>query len=103
MYRALRTRGFKLSILNDRIGANLGKIRVARGLSQEQLGKLVNLRYQQISLYENGKSNFNTETIEKLADALKVHPDAIIGAEVHTVCIEPTEDELIEKLKKNVR
>jgi transcriptional regulator with XRE-family HTH domain len=61
------------------IGENLKKARKARGLSQEQLAKLLNVSSVTISRYENNFRSPDSDMLRKLADALSVSADYLIG------------------------
>lgn len=53
------------------IGELIKKARIANGLTQEQLGKLVGVQKSAIAKYENGRVvNIKRSTLQKLADAL---------------------------------
>lgn len=67
-------------------GAKLAEARMARALSQAQLGELSGVTKQSISNYENGKQSPRAESLAKLANFLNV-PSAYFFAK------EQTEDE----------
>lgn len=56
------------------VGENIKRIRNEKGLTQKQLGELCGINEVQIRRYELGGKNANPkiETIQKIADALKV-------------------------------
>ncbi|HEY4309404.1 MAG TPA: helix-turn-helix transcriptional regulator [Pirellulales bacterium] len=58
--------------LRSRFGANLRKVRVAKGFSQEALADRADLHRTYVSSVERGERNVTLETIEKLAVALSV-------------------------------
>ena len=64
---------------------NLGKIikkaRLAKGLTQEELGLLLGVEKSAVAKYENGKIvNLKKSTLQKLADILEISPsDLIVG------------------------
>ncbi|MFZ6666048.1 helix-turn-helix domain-containing protein [Peijinzhouia sedimentorum] len=53
------------------IGELIGKARLERNLTQEQLGKLIGVQRAQISKLENNASNITMETILRVFGALK--------------------------------
>ena len=57
-------------ILRDRFGSTIGRLRVARGLSQEKLAHLSGLHATTISAIERGKMSVTLETLEGLARGL---------------------------------
>lgn len=59
-------------ILRDRFGSTIGRLRVARGLSQEKLAHLSGLHATTISAIERGKMSVTLETLEGLAGGLDI-------------------------------
>lgn len=55
-------------------GANLQRIRLEKGLSQEDLADQANVAYTTINRLENGRLNTGVATVFDLARALKVLP-----------------------------
>ena len=53
-------------------GENLRRIRKARGISQEELARLLGTSKQVISRYENGQRSPKLSTVEEYADKLGV-------------------------------
>jgi transcriptional regulator with XRE-family HTH domain len=60
------------SSIRVRFGTNLRKIRLDKGISQEELANLAGLHRTYISSVERGERNVTLETIEKLAKAFGV-------------------------------
>jgi transcriptional regulator with XRE-family HTH domain len=59
---------------------NLAELRRQRGWSQERLAREANISYHTlIKLEQNGIKNPKIETVIKLADALKVSLDELVG------------------------
>lgn len=56
----------------------LKELRLARGLSQEQLAKELNLVKSSISMYEQGKRKPSFEVLEAIADFFNVNLDTLI-------------------------
>lgn len=52
------------------IHQQLKAARIAKGISQSQLGKKLNLFQSHISYYENGKRDFSLKRLKKLAKGL---------------------------------
>ncbi len=56
-------------------------------MSQEKLAELLNVTYQQVQRYENGRNKLNVENIQTVAAALDVtasfffNPDNVIAAD----------------------
>lgn len=55
------------------IGNKIRKIRKARGLTQTELGRMVNLPPERIQRYESGDRKMKPEMIQEVADALGVN------------------------------
>lgn len=53
-------------------GIKIKEIRQQKGLTQKQLGDMCGIADANIRKYENGKQNPKIETLQKIADALKV-------------------------------
>ena len=60
--------------MSSNTGNLIRKYRKKRGLTQKQLGDLCGIADSNIRKYESGKQNPKIETLEKIADALDVHP-----------------------------
>jgi transcriptional regulator with XRE-family HTH domain len=56
------------------IGKNLQKARTARGLTQAELGALVELPQSHISKIERGETDFQWTTLEQIANAVGLSP-----------------------------
>ena len=56
-------------------GEHLREIRLARGLSQAELGELIGVSQQQINKYEHRTDYPKMSTMKKLAEALKCTPE----------------------------
>ena len=68
---------FNVSTEAERIGKRIRTIRIARGLSQTQLGEKVGLNADRIQKYENGARKPKKELLKQIARALGVQPMAI--------------------------
>lgn len=97
-------------------GKRLKELREEKGLTQQQLGELVNLSQQTIGHYEVGRAKPDPDTLEKFADLFFCSVDYLLGRtdtrshEPKTIAAshdgeEWTEEELedIEKFKEFVR
>lgn len=60
------------------IGANLKRVRISRGWSQEKLGDALGITFQQIQKYEKGSNRIAVSTLLASAKALGVTPVAIL-------------------------
>lgn len=62
----------KVTAVSVRIGKNVKRIREKKGITQEKLAFEANLNRAYIGYIERGERNPSTETLAKLAKALKV-------------------------------
>lgn len=60
-------------------GLRVKELRIKQGLKQYQLGKLIKLNPKNISSIETGNSFASAPTIDKLAKALNVAPQALFN------------------------
>ena len=58
---------------------NLREIRKRKGLSQGRLAELSHVHRVSISLYESGKKKPNVDSLKRLANALEVSTDELLG------------------------
>jgi len=56
------------------LGRNVRRLREVRGLSQEKLGELADLRQAHISDIESGLANLTLDNLQAVAVALGVQP-----------------------------
>jgi DNA-binding XRE family transcriptional regulator len=82
-HRCIRTRFSGIPILMSRyspgplsqaIAENMRRIRRSRGLSQEELGRLIGMHRTRIGMFEQGRGNPTLGSVDKLAAALGVTP-----------------------------
>lgn len=52
------------------IGLNIARLRKAKGLSQNDLGAIIDMENTNLSAIENGRQNPTALTLKKIADAL---------------------------------
>lgn len=76
------------------IGKRIREIRKIKGISQEELGNLVGLTFQQIQKYENAKSRVSFSRLCSIAEALGVTLADFIDLD------EPTLSRDLEKLRR---
>ena len=65
------------------IGNNIYRLRVARGWSQEQLGKMIGKTRAAISQYESGETMPRMGVVEDLASAFRVRKSELVDEKVH--------------------
>ena len=81
------------------------KLRVGKGLTQEELGLIVGVQKAAIQKYENGSvENLKRSTIQKLATYFNVTPSYIMGMDDDCKCNEnkltDEEQELINNFRR---
>lgn len=81
------------------IGERIREIRKSRGLTQRELGERLGLSYQSIAQWENDLRKPKSETILKIACALGVRYEDIVGLEIFDTGAEF--DERWKELTKN--
>ncbi|WP_199427066.1 helix-turn-helix domain-containing protein [Thermaerobacillus caldiproteolyticus] len=79
------------------LGDRLKKLRLEKKLTQEELGKRINVTKVSISGYENGNRTPDTETLQKLADFFNVTTDYLLGRTDNPNS--PKNDDIPEELK----
>ena len=60
-------------------GKRVAAARQRRGLTQEQLANLIGVSQRMIDYYERRATNVKTEVVIKLAHALKISSDELLG------------------------
>ncbi len=86
-----------------KMGEIIRKLRLERGMTQEQLGKVIGVQKSAIRKYENGSvQNIKRSSIKKLADFFGVSPSYLLGyAEEETDApVSEIEEELISLSRK---
>lgn len=92
------------------IGPRIKELRKKKGLTQQELGKLINVTKVSISCYENGSRIPNLETFIDLVEVLDTTPDYLLGRDINVIAEEnenysvvlPKIDiEVIKELQKN--
>ena len=61
------------------LGERLRELRKNRSMTQEELGKIINVTKVSVSGYENGNRSPDTETLQKIADFFDVSTDYLLG------------------------
>ncbi|HKC04599.1 MAG TPA: helix-turn-helix transcriptional regulator [Patescibacteria group bacterium] len=68
----------KVTAVSKKIGHNLRKLREKKGITQEDLALTAGLNRAYIGYIERGERNPSTDTIVKVAKALKVSPKDLL-------------------------
>lgn len=64
------------------VGKNIRLLRIEKGLTQEELGKVVSLSSDTISLWELGKRKPDIDSVLLLAKFFDVTTDYLLGADI---------------------
>jgi len=64
---------------NQPLGTHIARLRNASGLTQTQLAKAVGVSHAVISLYEQGQGAPSAPALAKIAQALGVSPEVLLG------------------------
>lgn len=79
--------------MNNQIGKKIRDARISKGLTQEELGKIIGVQKAAIGKYENGVVvNIKRSTLKKLAEVLDLRGSDLIG--------EPEEMQELQKVNK---
>lgn len=94
-------------------GKRLKELRTSMGLTQEELGKVVNVTKVSICCYEKNNRVPNIETLLDLAEALHTTPNYLLGVEIpitvnedvekYEINISKDDFEIIKELKKHYK
>ncbi|NFS12837.1 helix-turn-helix transcriptional regulator [Clostridium botulinum] len=63
------------------LGDNIKELRIKKGLTQEELGKMLNKTKNNISQYETGKREPDIDTLIKLSNLFSVSINRLVGKE----------------------
>jgi len=92
--------------MGNQFNENLKFARERKGISQKDLAEIIGVAKSTYSLYESGNREPNVQTIKKIADALNVSADELLGIDEEPTTIaahfdgsEYTEEEL-DKIKE---
>ncbi len=80
------------------IGSRIKEERLKRGLSQQQLGDLLDVTKVSVCGYENGTRTPTMETFMKLIEVLDMSPDYLLGRDINVICEE--EEKYVKKIAK---
>src|SRR5438094_2158010 len=81
-------------------GPRLAGLRQARGLTQHELGAAVGLSNRMVAYYERQEAQPPGPLLAKLAEALKISADALLGREPIKDGTSPRTARLLKRLKK---
>lgn len=65
------------------VGAKIKAARIAKGMTQEELGRLLGVQKSAVAKYESGRVvNIKRSTLKKISDILGIRPSELIFEEV---------------------
>lgn len=65
--------------INQTIGSNIRKRRIAREMSLKRMGRLLGVSYQQLQKYEKGTNRLSAESLVKLSRYFGCSTDELCG------------------------
>ncbi|WP_240417361.1 helix-turn-helix domain-containing protein [Paenibacillus periandrae] len=68
-----------MSKISKHVGFQIRNFRKNRGLTQEQLGELVQLPQPYIGGIERGEKNISLETLERIVETLRIEPSELFS------------------------
>ena len=80
------------------IGSRIKEERIKRGLSQQQLGDLLDVTKVSVCGYETGTRTPTMETFMKLIEVLDMSPDYLLGRDINVISEE--EEKYVKKMSK---
>jgi transcriptional regulator with XRE-family HTH domain len=80
------------------VGAKLRAVRVKRGLSQEKLGSLLGVTFQQVQKYEKGSNSIAASRIPAVCEALQIKPADLFDDVVESLMAGQEEGHLISPM-----
>ena len=64
------------------IGEKIRSARISKGMTQEELGKLLGVQKSAVAKYESGRViNIKRSTLKKISDILEIRPSELISTE----------------------
>lgn len=73
--------------INKIIGRNLKRLRVSKGITQEQLAEILKLQPQSVTVIETGRTFISGDVLEKICNYFNVEPSVLFKLDY----IQPTE------------
>jgi len=64
--------------ISKKLGSNLKRIRLEKGMSQGDICRAAGMDRGYISRVEGGNKNLTLSNLEKIASALKINPDELL-------------------------
>lgn len=90
-----------MGAFNVKLGKRLREIRQARGLSQEQIAKILGLNRSTVSQIENGKRSLVADELSSVSDALGISIDSLLDPDKEIDVV--LEEESVRREKGRLR
>ncbi len=90
-----------MGAFNVKLGKRLREIRQARGLSQEQIAKILGLNRSTVSQIENGKRSLAADELSSVSDALGISIDSLLDPDKEIDVV--LEEESVRREKGRLR
>lgn len=87
--------------INTIVGRNLRKKREKRGMTQEEVAKLLEIPKQNVSAMESGKRTVSYAMIGKICELFSITPECMFHLNGHTDMVEELLHEEITKMDKS--
>ena len=84
----------RIHAIDQAIGANVRRVRLLRGISQTELGKVADVTFQQVQKYENGLNRISAGNLVLFARALGVSIASLFDGTTDTEPRSPRPEEL---------
>ena len=68
----------RANLFIQRVAANVARLRVAKGLTQERLAEVAEIAPRSIQRIERAAQDLSISALVSVADALAVHPSALL-------------------------
>ena len=91
--------------INDfiQIGSTIKELRKAKGISQKEMSKLLDIPYSTYSNYENNNREPSADVIKKVSDILEISTDSLIEtAKTKSKTFIDEIDVYVEKFQKDI-
>jgi transcriptional regulator with XRE-family HTH domain len=76
-------------------GKRLTAARVAKNLTKDKLGKIVDVHHTQVGRYEKGEASPSAEVLKKMANALDISTDYLMNGSTADLAAENIQDKMI--------
>ena len=93
----------EVTISRDKIGERIRRLREANGWSQGKLAEILDSHPQNVSQLERGLRGVTVQQVVRLARALQVTTDEILGERTNDPALSPLNDRALMRRIKRIR